>query len=102
MRVSVSNDGVKRVDIQITHRLSGEAFANALCFQYRGHILLEDGALPALTRKAILLKVREVLASRPADIDWWRDGDDEDAEENSDELYRWADALVRKRFPEMY
>lgn len=44
-------------------------------------------------------KVRNVLYTRPDDRHWWRDRVDEDV---ADELWAWADALIRDRFPELH
>lgn len=99
MRVTNSVDGVKRVNLQITHRMAGYDFANALCLVHREHDLEDDGPLPDLSRSKVLEAVRKVLAEKPDDRHWWRDHIEDDF---ADELWAWADALVRGKFPEMY
>lgn len=100
MRVTSSIDGVKRVNLQVTHRLAGYDFANALCLVYREHDLEDDGPLPDLPRGAILKILRKVLEEKPDARNWWRD--DVDDSGFASELWAWADKLIRGKFPEMY
>lgn len=96
----MSVDGRKRTNIRVTHRLSGDDFANVLCLRH-----VEDGCdgeeeLPAYSRDTILDMVRGQLADKADARNWWRDDVEEDAW--GDELWKWADDLVRRRFPELY
>lgn len=48
MRVSNSGDGVKWVNLQVTHRVRGEDFASIPCLEQQHHEVGDD--LPALPR----------------------------------------------------
>jgi hypothetical protein len=89
-------DGVKRVNIQVTHRVGGLDFINALCLEYQSD---EPDELPDLTRAQIEEKVRKVLTQRPDGRHWWTD---ELEESDVEALREWADELVRRRFPELF
>lgn len=100
MRITPSKHGVKRVNLQVTHRMAGYDFANALCLKFQEHDLEDDGPLPGLSRDAVLKIVRRVLEERPDARNWWRDHVEDD--DFADELWAWADKMIREKFPEMY
>lgn len=102
MRITHSVDGVKRANLRITSRLGGDDFANILCLKYHDHYGEEDGPLPALSRVKILDAVQGQLKLNADARHWWRDAFDEEEQSRADELWEWADALVRLRFPEFY
>lgn len=85
-----------RVNIQVTHRVSGDDFINALCLEHQSD---DEDELPDLTRAQIEEKVRKVLLERPDDRNWWGDDLEED---DITMLRKWADELVRRRFPELF
>lgn len=96
MKVTVSMDGVKRVNMQVTHRVNAEDFVMALCLEHQSD---DADELPDLTRAQIESKVREVLTARPDARFWWTD---ELEEEDVSMLKDWAEELVRRRFPELF
>ncbi len=97
MKATMSKDGIKRVNLRVTHRLSADDFANMLCLEHENHELGDD--LPQYTRPLILDMVRHQLTFNPDGRNWWRDNPDEDC---ADELWAWASDLIRNRFPELY
>lgn len=100
LRVTRSLDGRMRVDRRVTFRLDGDDFANALCLTYRERDLEDDGPLPELSRAKILELVDKVLLKNADRRNWWSDGVDDDEFEAA--LWKWADDLVRRKFPEFY
>lgn len=96
MKPTRSVDGVMRVNIQITHRVDGDDFINVLCLEHQSD---DEDELPDLTRAQIEEKIRKVLAQRPDSRHWWGD---ELNEEGIGMPRRWADELVRRRFPELF
>ena len=99
MKATVSRDGKKRFDLRITHRVGADDIAVILCYRHREDG--EDGVdrLPEYSRAAILELVRDQLQLDADAPKWWQDGVEE---EWIGEVWEWADALVRRRFPELY
>jgi hypothetical protein len=96
MRVTRSNDGVKRVNIQVTHRLGGQDFANALSFEY---LHSGDETMGDRTRDQVIATVRRVYKEWPDEVPYWTEDIDED---RAAEIGAWAEELVERRFPELY
>lgn len=103
LNATSSKDNVKRVSRRVTFRLSGDDFANTLCLRYVEHDLEDDGPLPELSRARILELVDEVLRTNADKPNWWQDNvNDTDDDEFVAALWKWADDLVRRKFPEFY
>ena len=99
MRATMSGDGNKRFDLRITHRIGALDLSNILCFKHQGDDREGIEALPDYSRAAILDIVRGQLSLNADAPNWWQDRIEDDW---VDDVWKWADDLVRRRFPELY
>lgn len=94
----MSQDGKRRFDLRITHRVGAQRLSDILCYKHSGDD--DDGveSLPDYSRAAILRIARHQLAMNADAPNWWTDHIEEDW---ITELRQWADVLVCRRFPEL-
>lgn len=88
--------GRRCAEVRITHRITGLDIVNALCLHYSQE---DDKPLPDLSASTIEKILRTVLKEKPDDRHWWQDELEDDW---CDELTKWAEELVRRRFPSFY
>lgn len=97
-KATMSQDGQYRIDMRVTFRVSLGDLTTALAFSYRNHSISEDGPLPELSKAATQQEIREACFYAGTATDGWAD-DFSTAE--TMERQMWAEALVRKAFPEL-